>query len=389
MDIHEYQAKQLLKQYAIPVPVGLLAVNIAEATSSAQKLMGKPWVVKAQIHAGGRGKAGGVVIVHQLSEVTAAAEKLLGKPLVTAQTGPEGQIVHRLYIEEGCIVVREFYLSFVVDRSASCVTIVACEAGGTDIEEVAAKTPEKVLRHHINPLVGISGFHIREIAGILGLETKARAQLEPLLKGLYRAFIEKDATLIEVNPLVLTAEEDLMALDAKMTFDDNSLYRQPEILAFQDREAQDPLEIEASRYELSYIKLKGTIGCMVNGAGLAMATMDIIKLHGGEPANFLDVGGGAGREKVAAALKIILADPYVEAILVNIFGGIMRCDVIAEGIIAAVQEVAVNVPLVVRLQGTNAAQGRHILERSGLKIIAADNLEEAALKVVAAVKEAA
>jgi succinyl-CoA synthetase beta subunit len=383
MDIHEYQAKQLLKQYHIPIPPGLPALTIAEATAAAETLGGALWVVKAQIHAGGRGKAGGVIIAHRT-----AAAKLLGKPLVTAQTGPEGQMVHRVYIESGCVIAQEFYLSLVVDRSVGCITIVACAAGGMDIEAVAAETPEKILRHSINPLIGISGFHAREIAGVLGLETQARGQLETLLKELYRAFVEKDANLIEINPLVLTSAGDLMALDAKMTFDDNSFYRQPDIFAFQDRDAQDPLEIEASRHDLSYIKLKGTIGCMVNGAGLAMATMDIIKLHGAEPANFLDVGGGATQEKVAAALKIILADPHVEAILVNIFGGIMRCDVIADGIIAAAQEVAVKVPLVVRLQGTNAAQGKHILEQSNLKIIAADNLEEAALKVVAAVQGA-
>ncbi|MEI8295176.1 MAG: ADP-forming succinate--CoA ligase subunit beta [Alphaproteobacteria bacterium] len=384
MDIHEYQAKQLLGQYHILVPSGLPVVTVAEAKNAADQLGGELWIVKAQIHAGGRGKAGGVIIAHGIDEVTDGAAKLLGKPLVTAQTGPDGQIVNCVYIEKACMFRHEFYLSLVVDRSVGCITIVACASGGMDIEEVAISEPQKILRHSINPLVGVQSFHAREIAGVFGLDSKTRGQLDTLLKQLYRVFIDKDASLIEINPLVLASTGDLVVLDAKMSFDDNSLYRQPDILALQDRDALDALEIEASRYDISYIKLNGTIGCMVNGAGLAMATMDIIKLHGGFPANFLDVGGGATREKVAAALKIILADVHVEAILVNIFGGIMHCDVIAEGIIAAAKEVAVKVPLVVRLQGTNAAEGRRILEQSGLKIITADDLKDAAIKVVAA-----
>lgn len=386
MNIHEYQAKELLKSYGIQVPQGICAITSTEAFEAAQSLGGDLWVVKAQIHAGGRGKAGGVILVKTPTEAKNAAEHLLGQSLVTHQTSPEGQIVRRLYIERGSSIAREFYLSLILDRTVSRIAIVGSAAGGVDIEEIATNEPHQILTQHIDPVVGISGFHARNLAHFLGLTNKGSIQLEKLLKALYQVFIEKDASLIEINPLVETKEGDLVTLDAKINFDDNGLYRHPDIMALRDLNEENPLEIKAGRYDLSYVKLNGSIGCMVNGAGLAMATMDIIKLYGIEPANFLDVGGGANQEKVAAAFKIILADPNVKAILINIFGGIMRCDIIAEGIIAAAKEVALTIPMVVRLQGTHADLGKAILAQSGLKIIAADDFEDAATKVVAAAK---
>lgn len=383
MNIHEYQAKELLRSYGVPLLKGCPVFDASETSGALNSLGGSVWVVKAQIHAGGRGKAGGVIIAKTPQEAQQAVEKLLGMTLVTHQTGPRGQLVRRAYIEQGCQIAREFYLSLVLDRKTSRVAIIASAEGGMDIEEVAATHPHKICTQVIDPVVGISGFHARNISALFALEAPASKQVESLLKSLYQAFVEKDASLIEINPLVLTQAGDLVALDAKMTFDDNGLFRQSDVMVFRDTDEEDPLELQASQYDLNYVKLDGTIGCMVNGAGLAMATMDIIKLYGAEPANFLDVGGGASQEKVAAAFKIILADPNVKAILINIFGGIMRCDVIAQGIIEAAKEVSLNVPMVVRLQGTNADLGKRILEQSGLAMIPADNLEEAAIKVVA------
>ena len=388
MNIHEYQAKQLLAKYGVAVPKGSVAYTPAEAEAAAKELNGKVWVVKAQIHAGGRGKAGGVKVVKSLADVKTEAKKMIGKVLVTPQTGPKGKEVKRIYIEEGCDIKRELYLGMLVDRGTSRVTVIASTEGGMNIEEVAAKTPEKILTVTVDPATGLQAYHARKVAFGLGLEGKQVGSATKLIQSLYNAFIGLDASLVEINPLVVTGAGDVLALDAKMNFDDNSLFRHKDVAELRDEDEEDPAELEAARHDLNYIKLDGNIGCMVNGAGLAMATMDIIKLHGGSPANFLDVGGGATRERVTTAFKLILSDPNVEGILVNIFGGIMRCDVIAEGVIAAAREVSLNVPLVVRLAGTNVELGKKILDQSGLAIVSADDLGDAAEKIVKAVKEA-
>ncbi len=389
MNIHEHQAKELFAKYGVVVPRGKVAFSVDEATQAAEELGGPVWVVKAQIHAGGRGKGGGVKVVKSLDEVTVAARDILGMTLVTHQTGPAGKEVQRIYVEDGCDIARELYLSMLIDRGTSRITVMASTEGGMDIEEVAAKTPEKIQFVSVDPATGLQAFHARRIAFGLELEGKQVGSAVKFLMALYKAFTETDASLIEINPLVVTAAGEVMALDAKMNFDDNALYRRPDIAALRDESEEDPAELEAAEHELSYIKLDGSIGCMVNGAGLAMATMDIIKLYGGEPANFLDVGGGATRERVTEAFKIILSDSNVEGILVNIFGGIMRCDVIAEGIVAAAKEISIGVPLVVRLEGTNVDLGKQILADSGLPILSGDDLGDAAEKVVKAVKEAA
>jgi succinyl-CoA synthetase beta subunit len=389
MNIHEYQAKQVLSDFGVPVPRGGVAFTPDEAVKVAEELGGPVWVVKAQIHAGGRGKGGGVKVVKSIDEVRAEAERMLGMTLVTHQTGPEGRIVGRVYIEEGSDIARELYLSALVDRATSRVSFIASTEGGMDIEEVAAETPEKILTISVDPAGGISGHHGRQIAFALGLEGDQVKQASALINNLYRAFVETDMSLLEINPLVVTGDGQLICLDAKVNFDSNALYRHDDIVALRDLDEEDPAEVKASEFDLSYIKLDGTIGCMVNGAGLAMATMDIIKLYGAEPANFLDVGGGATKEKVTEAFKIILSDDNVEGILVNIFGGIMRCDVIAEGVVAAARETELSVPLVVRLEGTNVDLGKKIMAESGLTIIPADDLDDAAEKIVAAVKESA
>ncbi len=389
MNIHEYQAKQVLSEFGVPVPRGGVAFTPDEAVKVAEELGGPVWVVKAQIHAGGRGKGGGVKVVKSIDEVRAEAERMLGMTLVTHQTGPEGRIVGRVYIEEGSDIARELYLSALVDRATSRVSFIASTEGGMDIEEVAAETPEKILTISVDPAGGISGHHGRQIAFALGLEGDQVKQASALINNLYRAFVETDMSLLEINPLVVTGDGQLICLDAKVNFDSNALYRHDAIVALRDLDEEDPAEVKASEFDLSYIKLDGTIGCMVNGAGLAMATMDIIKLYGAEPANFLDVGGGATKEKVTEAFKIILSDDNVEGILVNIFGGIMRCDVIAEGVVAAARETELSVPLVVRLEGTNVDLGKKIMAESGLTIIPADDLDDAAEKIVAAVKESA
>ena len=389
MNIHEYQAKQVLSEFGVPVPRGGVAFTPDEAVKVAEELGGPVWVVKAQIHAGGRGKGGGVKVVKSIDEVRAEAERMLGMTLVTHQTGPEGRIVGRVYIEEGSDIARELYLSALVDRATSRVSFIASTEGGMDIEEVAAETPEKILTVSVDPAGGISGHHGRQIAFALGLEGDQVKQASALINNLYRAFVETDMSLLEINPLVVTGDGQLICLDAKVNFDSNALYRHDDIVALRDLDEEDPAEVKASEFDLSYIKLDGTIGCMVNGAGLAMATMDIIKLYGAEPANFLDVGGGATKEKVTEAFKIILSDDNVEGILVNIFGGIMRCDVIAEGVVAAARETELSVPLVVRLEGTNVDLGKKIMAESGLTIIPADDLDDAAEKIVAAVKESA
>jgi len=389
MNIHEYQAKELLRRFGVAVPRGRVAWTPEEAEAAARELGGPVWVVKAQIHAGGRGKAGGVKLARSIGEVRQFAEELLGRRLVTHQTGPEGRVVKRIYVEEGCDIARELYLGAVVDRQTSRVILMASTEGGVEIEEVAARSPEKILKVAIDPATGFMPHHGRALGFGLGLSNQEVRRAVTFMKGLYDCMVEKDASLVEINPLVVTGSGELLALDAKMNFDGNGLFRHPDILELRDLDEEEPMEIEASRHELNYIKLDGNIGCMVNGAGLAMATMDIIKLHGGEPANFLDVGGGATRERVAAAFRLLLSDPNVEGVLVNIFGGIMRCDVIAEGIVAAAREVQLNVPLVVRLEGTNVELGRRILAESGLPIVPADDLEDAARKIVAAVREAA
>ncbi len=384
MNVHEYQAKDLLKRFGVRTPAGQVALDPDQAVRVAEEIGGPVWVVKAQIHAGGRGKGGGVRVVDSIEGVRLAASDMLGMQLVTHQTGPEGQCVKRLYVEQGCNIARELYLGLLVDRGSSRVTLIASTEGGMDIEEVAERMPEKILRIVVDPAVGLQPYHARKLAFGLGLEN---AQIRPaveFLSGMYRAFTELDASMVEINPLVVTDAGQLLALDAKMNFDNNALYRHPEIESLRDRDEEDPAEIEASDQGLNYIKLDGTIGCMVNGAGLAMATMDIIQSCGGSPANFLDVGGGASAERVTAAFKIILSDPGVRGILVNIFGGIMRCDVIAEGIVAAAREVRIEVPLVVRLEGTNVESGKTILAESGLPIISADDLADAAGKVLAA-----
>jgi succinyl-CoA synthetase beta subunit len=388
MNIHEYQAKELLSIYGVPIPAGGVAYTAAEAVEVARRLGGSAWVVKAQIHAGGRGKAGGVKLVKSEAEVAETANSLLGKRLVTHQTGPEGRDVKRVYVEAACDISRELYLALSVDRRTGRVTLIAVGEGGMEIEELAARSPGKILKAAIDPASGLSPFHGRRLGFELGLNPAQAGAMVDFATALNRAFTELDAALVEINPLVVTGEGNLLALDAKMGFDDNALFRHPQIAALRDEDEEDPIEVEAGKYALSYVKLDGNIGCMVNGAGLAMATMDIIKLNGGAPANFLDVGGGATRERVTAAFKLILSDPNVEAILVNIFGGIMRCDVIAEGIVSAAREVNLHVPLVVRLEGTNVDLGRKILGQSGLAVIAANDLGDAARKVVAAVAEA-
>ena len=389
MNIHEYQAKALLKDYGVSVLAGQVAYTPDEAEAAARALGGPIWVVKAQIHAGGRGKGGGVKLARSIEEVRQSANQMLGMNLVTHQTGPGGRQVRRVYVEDGCEIARELYLGAVIDRAASRLTLMASTEGGVDIEEVASRTPEKIIKVAIDPAIGFQAFHGRQIAFGLGLDGKQVGKAVTFMRGVCRAFAELDASLIEINPLVVTEGGDLVALDAKMNFDGNALYRQPKVVQLRDLDEEDPHEIEASRHELNYIKLDGNIGCMVNGAGLAMATMDIIKLSGGEPANFLDVGGGATKERVTAAFKLLLSDPKVEGVLVNIFGGIMRCDVIAEGIVAAAREVNIGVPLVVRLEGTNVDLGKQILQESGLPITAAADLADAAEKVVAAVRGAA
>lgn len=389
MNIHEYQAKQVLEAYQVPVPRGHVAFTPDEAVAAAEELGGPVWVVKAQIHAGGRGKGGGVKVVKSLEEVREEATRMLGMTLITHQTGPEGREVGRIYVEDGSDIARELYLSALVDRATSRISFIASTEGGMDIEEVAAQTPEKILTIDVDPAGGISGHHGRQIAFALGLEGDQVKQATALIVNLYRAFVEKDMSLLEINPLVVTGAGDLICLDAKVNFDSNALYRHDDIMDLRDLAEEDPAEVKASEFDLNYIKLDGTIGCMVNGAGLAMATMDIIKLYGAEPANFLDVGGGATKEKVTEAFKIIMSDDNVEGILVNIFGGIMRCDVIAEGVVAAARETRLAVPLVVRLAGTNVELGQKILSESGLTIIPADDLDDAAEKIVAAVQEAA
>jgi len=388
MNIHEYQAKQVLEAYQVPVPRGHVAFTPDEAVKAAEELGGPVWVVKAQIHAGGRGKGGGVKVVKSLEEVREEATRMLGMTLITHQTGPEGREVGRIYVEDGSDIARELYLSALVDRATSRISFIASTEGGMDIEEVAAQTPEKILTIDVDPAGGISGHHGRQIAFALGLEGDQVKQATALIANLYRVFVEKDMSLLEINPLVVTGAGDLICLDAKVNFDSNALYRHDDIMDLRDLAEEDPAEVKASEFDLNYIKLDGTIGCMVNGAGLAMATMDIIKLYGGDPANFLDVGGGATKEKVTEAFKIIMSDDNVEGILVNIFGGIMRCDVIAEGVVAAARETRLAVPLVVRLAGTNVELGQKILSESGLTIIPADDLDDAAEKIVAAVKEA-
>lgn len=387
MNIHEYQAKSLLLQYGVPVPQGGVASTSHEARTVAQTLSGPNWVVKAQIHAGGRGKGGGVKLAKSKDEVETYANQILGMTLVTPQTGPEGRFVRKVYVEEGCAIAHEFYFSLLIDRVTSRLTFLASREGGMEIEEVAQTNPEKIITTVIDPAVGFQAFHGRKLAYGLGLSGDQVKGFIAFAKGIYQTLTHLDANLIEINPLVLTKEGTFIALDAKISFDDNALYRHPEIEALRDETEEDPLERQAIQNELSYIKLNGNIGCMVNGAGLAMATMDIIKLYGGDPANFLDVGGGATRERVATAFKIILSDEHVKGVLVNIFGGIMHCDIIADGIVAAAKDVHLALPLVVRLAGTNVEKGREILANSGLPIIAMDDLAEAAKSIVEKVKE--
>ena len=387
MDIHEHQAKELLKDYNIPTPKGKAVFSVEEALLAAKELPGPVYVVKAQIHAGGRGKAGGVKVVKDLETLKNAAETILGQKLITHQTSSEGKLVQRLYIEDGCNIDSEYYFSMVIDRVSSRISLIASTEGGMDIEKVAEENPEKILSFNIDPTIGFQPFHSRLIANSLNLTGTSFKQAGDFFSQLYKLFTENDASLLEINPLVLTSENNLIALDAKMSFDNNALYRHPKIMALRDETEEDPAEILASKYDLAYIKLDGTIGCLVNGAGLAMATMDIIKLKGSSPANFLDVGGSATKEKVTEAFKIILSDEAVEGILVNIFGGIMRCDIIAEGVVAAAKALSLTKPLVVRLAGTNVDEGKKILSDSGLKITPADDLDDAAVKIVNAVKE--
>ena len=387
MDIHEHQAKELLREYNIPTPKGKAVFSVEEALNAAKELPGPIYVVKAQIHAGGRGKAGGVKVVKDLDTLKNAAETILGQKLITHQTSSEGKLVQRLYIEDGCNIDSEYYFSMVIDRVSSRISLIASTEGGMDIEKVAEENPEKILSFNIDPTIGFQPFHSRLIANSLNLTGTSFKQAGDFFSQLYKLFTENDASLLEINPLVLTSENNLIALDAKMSFDNNALYRHPKIMALRDETEEDPAEILASKYDLAYIKLDGTIGCLVNGAGLAMATMDIIKLKGSSPANFLDVGGSATKEKVTEAFKIILSDEAVEGILVNIFGGIMRCDIIAEGVVAAAKALSLTKPLVVRLAGTNVDEGKKILSDSGLKITPADDLDDAAVKIVNAVKE--
>jgi succinyl-CoA synthetase beta subunit len=385
MNLHEFQAKQLFSEYGIPVLPGRPVRSVSEASAASEALGGDSWVVKAQVHAGGRGKAGGVKIVKSRAELEAASKALLGSTLVTHQTGPAGQPVHQLLIEAPCRVARELYLACLVDRSRERVVVMASTEGGMDIEAVAARTPEKILKQFVDPVAGLQGYQCRELAFSLGLVDKQVTAFGQILLGLYKLFMERDLSLVEINPLVVTDQGGLLALDGKVNVDDNALYRQKAVAAMRDSTQEDAKETRAREHDLNYIALDGSIGCMVNGAGLAMATMDLIKLHGGMPANFLDVGGGTTKERVAEAFKLILSDPNVKAILVNIFGGIVRCDLIAEGIISAVREVGIKIPVVVRLEGTNVEQGRTLLKESGLAIAAAESLTEAAQQAVAAV----
>ena len=386
MKIHEYQAKELLRAHGVPVPRGYPAFNVREAQEAAQKLGGAVWVVKAQIHAGGRGKGGGVKLARSQAEVKTLASQILGMQLKTHQTGPEGQKVRRLLVEEGADIKKEYYVAALTDRATQKVAMMASSEGGMDIEEVAHSTPEKILKVFIDPLLGMTDAQALELASGIGVPTASQAQAIDVLKKLYACYMETDASLAEINPLILEGNGNIKALDAKFNFDSNALFRHPEIVAYRDLDEEDPAEVEASKFDLSYISLDGNIGCLVNGAGLAMATMDTIKLFGGEPANFLDVGGGATAEKVTEAFKIMLANKAVKGILVNIFGGIMKCDTIAEGVIAACKAVNLNVPLVVRMKGTNEDLGKKLLKESGLPIISADTMAEAATKIVAAVK---
>jgi succinyl-CoA synthetase beta subunit len=389
MNIHEYQAKAVLREFGVATGKGGAAFTVDEAVKVAETQPGPVWVVKAQIHAGGRGKGGGVKVVKSIADVKTESARILGMTLITPQTGPRGKLVQRLYIEEGTAIARELYLSILVDRENSRIAFIVSTEGGMDIEAVAHDTPEKIATIHVDPAAGYQPYVGRRIAAALKLEGDLVKQCVKMMGQLYKAFVDKDMSLLEINPLVVTKDNQLVCLDAKVNFDSNALYRHPEIVELRDLSEEDPKEIEASKYDLSYVALDGTIGCMVNGAGLAMSTMDIIKLYGEEPANFLDVGGGATKEKVTAAFKIITADPKVKGILVNIFGGIMKCDVIAEGVIAAVKDVGLKVPLVVRLEGTNVELGKDIINKSGLNVISANDLDDAAKKIVKAVKEAA
>jgi len=386
MNIHEHQAKQILKKYGAAVPEGIFAFTVEDLIKKAKTLKTEKFVLKAQIHAGGRGKAGGVKILNTIEELGTAAKELLGKILVTHQTGPEGREVKRLYVEESSNIEKEFYLSCLVDRASSKIAFISSDQGGIDIEEVANKTPEKITTIKVDINDEISDENCEKIIEAFGLSDDAKNQALSLIKSIYKMFISSDANMVEVNPLILTKEKKIICLDAKVNFDDNALFKHPEIVELRDLNEEDPAETEASKHDLAYIKLDGSIGCMVNGAGLAMATMDIIKLYGKEPANFLDVGGGASKEKVSAALKIILSDKNVEGILINIFGGIMRCDVLAQGVVDAAKEMDINVPLVVRLAGTKFREGKEILDNSGLKLISANNLDDAAKKIVEAIK---
>ena len=386
MNIHEHQAKQILKKYGVSVPKGEFAFTVNELIEKAKKIKTEKYVLKAQIHAGGRGKAGGVKILNNIEELTDAAKEMLGKTLITHQTGPNGKEVKRLYIEESSKIKKEFYLSCLIDRASSKIAFISSDQGGMDIEEVAKKSPEKIITTKVDYLEDIDDENCKKIIKIFNLKDNTMLQGINLIKSIYKMFISTDANLVEINPLILTEDDNLICLDAKMNFDDNSIFRQPEIQSLRDLNEEDPSEIEASKHDLAYIKLDGSIGCMVNGAGLAMATMDIIKLFGQEPANFLDVGGGASKEKVSAAFKIILSDPNVKGILINIFGGIMRCDILAQGVVEAAKEININVPLVVRLAGTNYKEGKLILDNSGLKIISASDLSDAASKIVKAIK---
>ena len=386
MNIHEHQAKQILKKYGASVPKGVFALSVDELLKKAKTLKTEKFVLKAQIHAGGRGKAGGVKILNSIEELKVSAEDMMGKILITHQTGPEGREVKRLYVEESSNIDKEFYLSCLIDRASSKITFISSDQGGMDIEEVAKKNPDKILSTKVNFKDEISKEDCEEIIKIFDLNNDIKNDAILLIKSIYKMFISTNANMVEINPLILTKEKSLVCLDAKVNFDDNALFRHPEIMELRDLNEEDPTEIEASKHDLAYIKLDGNIGCMVNGAGLAMATMDIIKLYGEEPANFLDVGGGASKEKVSAAFKIILSDKNVKGILINIFGGIMRCDVLAQGVIDAAKEIKINVPLVVRLAGTNFKEGKKILDNSGLKLISAENLDDAAKKIVGAIK---
>ena len=386
MNIHEHQAKQILKKFGAIVPEGVFGFTVEELLEKCKSLKTEKYVLKAQIHAGGRGKAGGVKILNSLEELEKSAKELLGKKLITHQTGPEGREVKRLYVEASSNIEKEFYLSCLIDRSASKIVFISSDQGGMDIEDVASKSPEKILKTKVELKDEISNEECEKIIQIFKLENNSKNDAISLIKSIYKMFVETDANMVEINPLILTKEKKIICLDAKVNFDSNALFRHPEILELRDLNEEDPTEIEASKHDLAYIKLDGSIGCMVNGAGLAMATMDIIKLYGQEPANFLDVGGGASKEKVSAAFKIILSDKNVKGILINIFGGIMRCDVLAQGVVDAAKEMKINVPLVVRLAGTNFKEGKEILDNSGLKLISAENLDDAAKKIVEAIK---